>query len=78
MLGQADQAAAATQQEDYSKDRYGNMQMIQSRDKPERELVQIKDVNGEMDGQKVWLRGRLHTSRAVGQNYCLSWNRHCV
>jgi aspartyl-tRNA synthetase len=45
------------------------MPMIQSTEKPDRSLSNVKDLTGSDAGQRVWVRGRLHTSRAVGE-----WN----
>lgn len=52
--------------EDYSKDQYGNMKMVQSEEKLERNLFSIKCLNPKVANEKVWIRGRLHTSRAKG------------
>ena len=45
---------------------YGVMEMIQSREKVDRTIVRIGDLTAARAGQKLWVRGRLHTSRAVG------------
>ncbi|KAK2187373.1 hypothetical protein NP493_168g04028 [Ridgeia piscesae] len=55
----------ASEQEDYSKHCYGNLPLIQSTEKPDRQLRKAKDLT-EAD-TKVWLRGRLHTSRSKGK-----------
>ncbi|ELT90819.1 hypothetical protein CAPTEDRAFT_148058 [Capitella teleta] len=64
---QIQQAADATQQDDFAKGCYGNLPMIQSREKVDRELKPIAAVDQSMDGQKIWVRGRLHTSRGAGK-----------
>lgn len=47
---------------------YGLMNMIQSTEKLEdRKFKAIKDLNKELEDQIIWLRGRLHTSRAKGK-----------
>jgi len=46
---------------------YGVMPMIQSKEKIDRTIVRVGDLNGARAGEKVWIRGRLHTSRAVGK-----------
>jgi len=46
----ADSEASA---EDCSAGRYGNLPMIQSRDKPERTLVSLKELTGGRAGQTV-------------------------
>ena len=62
--------AQASEQDDYSKDRYGNLPLIQSTEKPERSMLKVQDLTaGDV---KVWLRGRLHTSRSKGEiNNCV-------
>lgn len=46
---------------------YGQMKMVQSVEKFEdRKFKAIKELNKELENQTVWLRGRLHTSRAKG------------
>lgn len=59
--------AEAAEGEDYSKDRYGNTAMIQSRDKPDRVLVKIRTLTASEANKKIWVRARLHTSRAKGK-----------
>jgi len=49
---------------------YGVMPMIQSKEKVDRTIVRVGDLTAERAGEKVWVRGRLHTSRAVGKS-CL-------
>lgn len=42
--------------------------MIQSKEKFEdRKFMAIKNLNQNLKNQMVWLRGRLHTSRAKGK-----------
>jgi len=50
---------------------YGVMEMIQSKEKVDRTIVRIGDLTSARAGEKVWVRGRLHTSRAVGKQSCL-------
>lgn len=48
--------------------KYGQTNMIQSKEKFEdRKFTVIKDLNTNLENQMVWLRGRLHTSRAKGK-----------
>jgi len=48
--------------------KYGQMNMIQSKEKFEdRKFTAIKNLNKNLENQTVWLRGRLHTSRAKGK-----------
>nr|CAD7423774.1 unnamed protein product [Timema monikensis] len=53
--------------EDYSSGNYGQPAMIQSEEKLSRTFVEVKDLSEELADQKVWVRGRLHTSRAKGK-----------
>ena len=53
--------------EDISKGMYGFSPMIQSTEKPERVLNIVKQMDKSMDNKIVWVRGRLHTSRAKGK-----------
>ena len=46
---------------------YGVMEMIQSKEKVDRTIVRVGDLTADRAGEKVWIRGRLHTSRAVGE-----------
>jgi aspartyl-tRNA synthetase len=56
--GEADDCAAGL---------YGVMEMIQSKDKVERTLVKLSELTEKRASEKLWVRGRLHTSRAVGK-----------
>ncbi|XP_067002970.2 aspartate--tRNA ligase, cytoplasmic isoform X1 [Anabrus simplex] len=52
---------------DYSAGKYGALPMIQSGDKISREFTHVKDLTKVLADQTVWIRGRLHTSRAKGK-----------
>ncbi|XP_067687206.1 aspartate--tRNA ligase, cytoplasmic-like isoform X1 [Haliotis asinina] len=60
--------AAEQEKEDYAKDHYGQVRMIQSRDKPERTLLKVCELTPSLADQKVWLRGRLYASRSKGKS----------
>ena len=47
--------------------RYGNQPLNQSAELLERPLRRVQQLTAELDGQRLWLRGRLHTSRAKGE-----------
>jgi len=50
--------------------KYGQMDMIQSKEKfNDRKFISIKDLYTNLENQMVWLRGRLHTSRAKGKYF---------
>uniref|UniRef100_A0A8C0XKJ5 Uncharacterized protein n=1 Tax=Castor canadensis TaxID=51338 RepID=A0A8C0XKJ5_CASCN len=55
--------------EDYAKERYGVSSMIQSQEKPDRVLVRVRDLTIQKADEVVWVRARVHTSRAKG--FCL-------
>lgn len=46
---------------------YGDSPMIRSEFMTEKVYAQIKEINEDFIGQKVWIRARLSTSRAVGK-----------
>ena len=52
--------------EDGSVGLYGSLPLIQSKDKPDHSLVHLKEIDGKRKDQKIWIRGRLFTSRSVG------------
>ncbi|XP_026824598.1 aspartate--tRNA ligase, cytoplasmic isoform X2 [Ooceraea biroi] len=65
---QTSQQQSTGETEDVSIGKYGQMDMIQSKEKYEnRKFTMIKDLDESMENQTVWLRGRLHTSRAKGK-----------
>ncbi|XP_062951015.1 aspartate--tRNA ligase, cytoplasmic isoform X1 [Cynocephalus volans] len=53
--------------EDYAKERYGISSMIQSQEKPDRVLVWVRDLTVQKADEVVWVRARVHTSRAKGK-----------
>ncbi|XP_043549959.1 aspartate--tRNA ligase, cytoplasmic [Chiloscyllium plagiosum] len=57
----------AATEEDIAKDRYGILPLIQSQEKLDRVLVHVKNLTEEKADQVVWLRSRVHTSRAKGK-----------
>ena len=46
--------------------KYGVSEMNQSKEKPNKTLVDIGILNPKLNNQKIWVRARLHTSRAKG------------
>ncbi|CAB4055469.1 DARS [Lepeophtheirus salmonis] len=57
---------------DVSKGYYGKRPMIQSVDKPDIQLTPIKILSPKLSDQIIWMRARLHTSRAKGkQCFCV-------
>nr|XP_033801456.1 aspartate--tRNA ligase, cytoplasmic isoform X2 [Geotrypetes seraphini] len=57
----------AEEGEDFAKDRYGVCSLIQSQEKPDRILVRVKDLTVQKTDKVVWIRARVHTSRAKGK-----------
>ncbi|XP_067137857.1 aspartate--tRNA ligase, cytoplasmic isoform X1 [Centruroides vittatus] len=55
------------EEDDYSKDFYGKLPMMQSHNKPKKLLHKISELTADLADQKLWVRGRLHTSRAKGK-----------
>ncbi|XP_064471090.1 aspartate--tRNA ligase, cytoplasmic-like isoform X2 [Ornithodoros turicata] len=43
------------------------MEMLQSKERMDRNLARVKDLTPELANQSIWIRGRLHTSRAKGK-----------
>ncbi|XP_041371715.1 aspartate--tRNA ligase, cytoplasmic-like [Gigantopelta aegis] len=66
-LGKDQQSHADVETEDYAKDFYGNLPMIQSREKVDRTLHRVSGLTPSRADEKVWIRGRLHTSRSKGK-----------
>lgn len=54
-------------EEDFAKDSYGLLPMIRSAEKLNRTVLDINDINESLAEKVVWIRGRLHTSRAIGK-----------
>uniref|UniRef100_A0A8C7GQ31 Aspartate--tRNA ligase, cytoplasmic n=1 Tax=Oncorhynchus kisutch TaxID=8019 RepID=A0A8C7GQ31_ONCKI len=53
--------------QDFAKDRYGVPPMVQSQQKLDRGLVRVHELTPEKAGQLIWVRARIHTSRAKGK-----------
>ncbi len=58
---------AEDKEEDYSSQFYGVLPLIQSKEKVDRKLYDVSELNESMADQKVWTRGRLYTSRGKGK-----------
>ncbi|CAI9719182.1 Hypothetical predicted protein [Octopus vulgaris] len=54
-------------EEDFSKDFYGNLPLIQSSEKINRKIIDVKDLTPQIADTKVWIRARLQTSRSKGK-----------
>lgn len=54
--------------DDVSIGKYGILPLIRSdNENIDRKFIYVKDINKSLNGQSVWVRGRLHTSRARGK-----------
>ena len=51
------------------------MLLIQSKEKLDRQLIAVRDINESLAKQTIWVRGRLHTSRGKGKQ-CFLVIRH--
>lgn len=58
---------AETDGPDISEGKYGVQEMNQSKVKNVVEIISVRDLKVKDAGNKVWIRGRLHTSRAKGK-----------
>jgi len=58
---------AETDGPDISEGKYGVQEMNQSKHKNVVEIINVKDIKVKDAGNKIWIRGRLHTSRAKGK-----------
>ena len=81
---QVQQQAGEEDGVDISAGKYGNAKMNQSRDKPDIRLIEnFAILTEKLDSQMVWVRARLHTSRAKGKFFILMlfniqiWLRVC-
>lgn len=58
----------AIQEEDVSVGNYGETGLIRSKEKhTDRKFTDIKNLKPDLENERLWLRGRLHTSRAKGK-----------
>ena len=46
---------------------YGNAPLNQSQEKLNKKVYKVSELGSNLIDQKVWVRGRLHTSRAKGK-----------
>jgi len=53
--------------DDFAKESYGVMKMIQSTEALDRTIVPVIQLTGEKADESVWVRGRLQTSRGTGK-----------
>lgn len=64
---QSQQQTSEDTEVDYSTQFYGNLPLIQSKERIEKKLYNVSDLNQTIADQKIWVRGRLFTSRSKGK-----------
>lgn len=52
---------------DFAENNYGTLPLITSSEKPNKTIIDVKELNESLSNQSVWLRGRLHASRSIGK-----------
>ena len=58
---------AAESEVDTAEGLYGVMRMIQSTDRIERDIYDLKALTPDLTDKKIWVRARLQTSRSKGE-----------
>ncbi|CAJ0955049.1 unnamed protein product, partial [Mesorhabditis belari] len=64
-------------EEDASVGCYGTYGLIQSGDQKDIVFTELMNINKELDGKEIWIRGRIHATRSKG-NSCFIVIRHRV
>ncbi|CAF3234470.1 unnamed protein product [Rotaria sp. Silwood2] len=72
---QQENVDSGTTEKDIAEDCYGIMPLIQSKEKIDRQLISVRDINEKLAKQVIWVRGRLHTSGDKGKQ-CFLVIRH--
>ncbi|CAF0877573.1 unnamed protein product [Rotaria sp. Silwood1] len=72
---QQQNVGSTTHEEDFAQGNYGILPLIQSKEKIDRQLIPVHDINEKLAKQTIWVRGRLHTSRGKGKQ-CFLVIRH--
>ncbi|CAI4232482.1 unnamed protein product [Auanema sp. JU1783] len=54
-------------EEDVSMGMYGSYGLIQSSDKKDIEFTNVNKIGANLDGQEIWVRGRIHAIRSKGK-----------
>ena len=52
---------------DVAEGRYGDLPLIQSAERIERRIYDLKELTKDLAEQKIWVRARLQTSRSKGR-----------
>ncbi|CAF2763667.1 unnamed protein product [Rotaria sp. Silwood2] len=72
---QQQNVGSTTHEEDFAQGNYGILPLIQSKEKIDRQLISVRDINEKLAKQTIWVRGRLHISRGKGKQ-CFLVIRH--
>eukprot|EP00111_Clytia_hemisphaerica_P008051 TCONS_00023461-protein len=64
---QQDETAAAQDADDFAKDKYGDLELIMSKNKTDRKWTDVQNLTLDKKGERVLIRGRLHTARGTGK-----------
>jgi len=64
---QLEAEAAESEKDDISKGNYGELEMVQSKEKLNRVWTNVQDITLDKKDQRVLIRARLHTSRLTGK-----------
>ncbi len=59
------------EEDDVAKQFYGMYPLIQSKEKVDRQLVNICDLNSSFSDTKLWVRGRLFVSRSTTSKFII-------
>ncbi|GMR43359.1 hypothetical protein PMAYCL1PPCAC_13554, partial [Pristionchus mayeri] len=62
-----DNAGGQDDGEDVSTGMYGSYGLIQSSDVKDIQFTDLSAINGSLDGQEIWVRGRIHATRSKGK-----------
>lgn len=65
--GQAAREAQEVTEPDYAEGKYGELPLNQSQTKLVREVIRVENVGLDHVQKSIWIRARLHNSRAKGK-----------
>ena len=66
-MGGGDENKAQDNEEDISQGNYGSYGLIQSTEEKSVSFTYLSGIKADLDGQEVWVRGRVHTIRSKGK-----------
>ena len=71
------QKAVEVSEDDVSKGLYGIFPLIQSKEKIDRTLVNVNELNAKLAESTIWVRGRLFVSRSTGKQCFFTIRQRC-